>query len=224
MPARSYEQACSLAGALDVVGGRWTLLILRDLLGGAARFVDLQRGLPGIASNLLSERLAHLERHGLVERVTGPFDAALYRVTLLGEQSRPALEALAKFGLTLPRKGPAPGEDRPAHVRYLATALQGVLQGALPARKPLHVALELEDEWLVVRVNESDATVRYEHPPDDVAVISVPYELLRDILGYGKAASRLSGGAEVSSGDPELLGSFAEMLGEAMAALATASR
>src|SRR5215470_11020223 len=67
MPRR-YGQACPVAKSLEVVGERWTLLIVRDLLRGPARFADLQTSLDGIAPNLLSERLREMEEHGLIER------------------------------------------------------------------------------------------------------------------------------------------------------------
>ena len=67
MPRR-YGQACPVAKSLEVLGERWTLLIVRDLLRGPARFQDLQTSLDGIAPNLLSERLKLMEEHGLIER------------------------------------------------------------------------------------------------------------------------------------------------------------
>ena len=64
---RSYGQYCALARALDVVGDRWTLLVVRELLARDCRYSDLREGLPGIATNLLADRLRHLEAAGLVE-------------------------------------------------------------------------------------------------------------------------------------------------------------
>ena len=68
---KSYEQVCPMATALDFVGDRWTILILRELLGGPARFQDLKDGLPGIAPNLLVERLRRMEGDGIVRRLAG---------------------------------------------------------------------------------------------------------------------------------------------------------
>ena len=73
MKTRSYNQFCALAYALDTVGERWTLLIIRELLAGPRRFKDLLDGLPDISTNLLTERLKHLEQQGiLVRRVLAP--------------------------------------------------------------------------------------------------------------------------------------------------------
>ena len=89
---RSYAQYCGLARALDVVGDRWTLLIVRELLiGGACRYTDLQHGLPGIATNLLADRLRQLEEQGIVAREAAPPPVAttLFRLTPRGEELRP---------------------------------------------------------------------------------------------------------------------------------------
>src|SRR5471032_2293839 len=104
---RSYSQYCGLARALDVVGDRWTLLIVRELLLlGPARYTDLQHGLPGIATNLLVTRLRDMEDAGLVERedAAPPSVAKLFRLTPRGEQLEPALMALGSWG------GPLMGE------------------------------------------------------------------------------------------------------------------
>ena len=68
MKTRSYNQYCGLAYALDIVGERWTLLIVRELIAGPRRFTDLLEGLPGISTNLLSERLKELEQQGMLRR------------------------------------------------------------------------------------------------------------------------------------------------------------
>jgi DNA-binding HxlR family transcriptional regulator len=69
MSRRSYAQYCGLAKALDVVGERWTLLVVRNLLLGPLRYSELLRGLPGITTNLLAKRLKEMEEHGLLERI-----------------------------------------------------------------------------------------------------------------------------------------------------------
>lgn len=68
MPSRSYNQLCGLAYALDIVGERWTILMIRELIAGPRRFTDLIAGLPGISTNLLTERLKDLEQHGVIRR------------------------------------------------------------------------------------------------------------------------------------------------------------
>ncbi len=101
---RSYDEYCAIAKSLDVVGDRWTLLIVRELaLRGACRYTDLRNGLPGIASNLLAERLRDLERAGVIAREDAPPPIAttLFRLTPRGEQLRPVLDDLFRWGLPL---------------------------------------------------------------------------------------------------------------------------
>lgn len=95
VPTRTYGQACPLARALDVVGERWTLLVLRELAPGARRFGELLDELPGMSTNLLSARLQRLEREGLVERAPD----RRWRLTESGEGLRPAVAAFAVWGM-----------------------------------------------------------------------------------------------------------------------------
>ncbi len=97
---RSYQQFCGLARALDVVGERWTLLILRDMLLGPRRYSDLLNGLPGITTNLLAKRLKQMQADGLIEQVKLPPPASVtaYQLTAAGADLEPALMALARWG------------------------------------------------------------------------------------------------------------------------------
>jgi DNA-binding HxlR family transcriptional regulator len=97
---RSYAQACALARALDVLGERWTLLIVRELLAGPKRFTDLEGGLPGVPSSLLGERLRELQDSGLVTRRRLPPPAAsqVYELSDRGRELEPAMLALGRWG------------------------------------------------------------------------------------------------------------------------------
>src|ERR1041384_6890848 len=98
---RSYGQYCSVARALDVIGDRWTLLIVRELLiRGPSRYTDLQYGLPGVATNLLAARLRELEVEGIVTKELAPPPVAttLFRLTPRGEALESVLVALGKWG------------------------------------------------------------------------------------------------------------------------------
>jgi DNA-binding HxlR family transcriptional regulator len=98
--AGEYEQFCSVAKTLDVVGDRWTLLIVRELLSGQRRYRDLQQDLPGIATNLLAARLRRLEAEGLVAAsATEDRRGKAYQLTPAGHRLRPVLESLAVFGM-----------------------------------------------------------------------------------------------------------------------------
>ena len=97
--ARTYNQDCVLAHALDLLGERWTFLILRDLFLGPQRFGDLQAGLPGIGANLLSKRLKELEEAGLIEGATAGEGRSRYKLSPTGEELRPAIRQLMHWSI-----------------------------------------------------------------------------------------------------------------------------
>ncbi len=101
---RTYDQYCSVARALDVIGDRWTLLIVRELLiRGACRYTDLQYGLPGIATNLLADRLRELEATALVvkEEAPPPIATTLFKLTSRGEALKDVIASLGRWGAPL---------------------------------------------------------------------------------------------------------------------------
>ena len=107
MKKRSYRQVCGIARALDVVGERWTLLIIRDLLLGGRRYSDLLEELPGITTNLLADRLRALTDAGVVRtrKLPPPAGSQVYELTDVGRKLEPALLALGAFGACLePRR------------------------------------------------------------------------------------------------------------------------
>ncbi|MBV9788688.1 MAG: transcriptional regulator [Chloroflexi bacterium] len=100
MKSRSYNQYCGLAYALDVVGERWTLLIVREMIAGPRRFKDLLDGLPGISTNLLAERLKNLEQQAVIRRrvLPPPAGSTVYELTVLGQALEKTLLELGKWG------------------------------------------------------------------------------------------------------------------------------
>ncbi|MYR44596.1 helix-turn-helix domain-containing protein [Streptomyces sp. SID5910] len=99
-PRRSYDQYCSAARALDAVGDRWTLLIVRELLAGPRRYTDLHADLPGVSTDVLASRLKDMEREGLTtrRRLPPPGAAYVYELTPRGRELLPVLEALGAWG------------------------------------------------------------------------------------------------------------------------------
>jgi DNA-binding HxlR family transcriptional regulator len=123
---RSYSDACPIARALDVVGERWALLVVRELLLGAQRFSDLRRALPGASTNMLTDRLRELEGHGVVHRRIWPPPAAssVYELTERGRDLEPTLDALGAWGSA---------EPRPEHSSLTATSVLLFLRGSARA-------------------------------------------------------------------------------------------
>ncbi|MFF8403542.1 winged helix-turn-helix transcriptional regulator [Streptomyces sp. NPDC015684] len=99
-PRRSYDQYCSAARALDLVGDRWTLLIVRELLAGPRRYTDLHADLPGVSTDVLASRLKDMERDGLTtrRRLPPPGAAYVYELTARGRELLPVLRALGSWG------------------------------------------------------------------------------------------------------------------------------
>src|SRR3954454_19860383 len=127
---KRYEQYCPVAHALDVVGDRWALLVIRELTQGPKRYTDLADGLPGIGTNILAARLRDLERGGVVAKRTLPPPAAsrVYELTEYGRALKPAIRELALWGArTL---GP-PNADE-LFPGWLANALDVVLAPLAP--------------------------------------------------------------------------------------------
>ena len=124
---KRYGQFCGLARALEHVGDRWTLLMIRELLLGPSSYGDLLTALDGIPTNLLADRLRQLEADGLVARETDPEDRrrAIYRLTTLGQGLEPALLALIKWGAHWMRTGQ--GDDR-FDPRWSVLAIRALLQ------------------------------------------------------------------------------------------------
>jgi DNA-binding HxlR family transcriptional regulator len=157
---RSYGEYCAMAKSLDVVGDRWTLLIVRELsLLGPCRYTDLRRGLPGIATNLLADRLRELEHAGVVarEEAPPPIATTLFRLTGRGEELTPVLEALTRWGL------PLMSEQKPddaVRSQWLASALQFMLTDAHPSAPPLSLMLETGDQPIVVETRDGAVHTR----------------------------------------------------------------
>jgi DNA-binding HxlR family transcriptional regulator len=102
--SRSYLDLCPVARTLDVIGERWALLVVRELLLGAQRFSDLRRALPRASSNMLTDRLRELEAHGVVRRRMLPPPAAscVYELTERGRELEPVVDAIGTWGRAEP--------------------------------------------------------------------------------------------------------------------------
>jgi DNA-binding HxlR family transcriptional regulator len=202
---KSYNEYCAIAKSLDVVGDRWTLLIVRELvLRGACRYTDLRNGLPGIASNLLAERLRQLEQAGVIEREDAPppIATALFRLTPRGEQLEPMLDELFRWGL------PLMSEQKPddaVRSHWLAGALEVMLADRQPDASPVTLELQTGDQPIVIEVRDGvihSRTGPVENP--DATLTGPP----RPILGLLRGRLDLAG-AEVDgvsfAGDSAIL-------------------
>ena len=152
---RRYRLLCPIARALDVVGDRWALLIVRDLHAGPARFHDLETGL-GIATNLLSTRLTELTEAGLIEK-SSDVGRGDYQLTELGRRTDRLLWELTRFGGQL---DPDPDPREPGNLRTIALPLRLILE-AVPDRPKLVARLLVDDDSFTIISTAEDVEVKY---------------------------------------------------------------
>jgi len=178
---RSYRQYCGLARALDIVGDRWTLLIVRELLMGARRYTDLHKGLPGIATNLLATRLTDLEEAGLVAREEAPPPVAtpLYRLTPRGEELRPVIEALGRWARPLMAQGIKGDAFR---AEWLTLPAQLYLADRDSDPVPTVVEVRTGDESVVIEAQAGTVRTRIGRAEDANAVITGRPDLALGLL------------------------------------------
>jgi DNA-binding HxlR family transcriptional regulator len=148
-PRKSYGQFCGLARALDRIGDRWMLLIVRELLPGAVGFAGLRAALPGIASNLLVQRLAELESCGLVRRSPHPArsKSVRYELTEIGKALEPAVLELIRWGAVWMQSGP--GDDL-VNPRWASLALRALLSNPDINKPAGTLAIEADGEYVTI--------------------------------------------------------------------------
>jgi DNA-binding HxlR family transcriptional regulator len=161
---RTYAQYCPVVRAVEVLGDRWTLLIVRDMLVGAARFNEIARGLPGLSRALLSRRLRQLQNAGLVVRTTDG-----YALTRAGEDLRPLVFGLADWGARYAFGDPKPEELDP---ELLMWWMHGRIDTSELTKRAV-VQVEIADRrrtyWLVLE--PGDASVCYTDPGFDIDAV-----------------------------------------------------
>jgi DNA-binding HxlR family transcriptional regulator len=204
-PKRTYDQFCGLATALDVVGERWTLLIVRDLALGPQRYSDLLEGLPGIGTGLLAERLRHLETEGLVRKaqLPPPANVTVYELTADGRLLADALLPIAMWGVG------RLAERAPRGALYRADWLLFSVRARFdPAQSSnVHEIYEFRVNDQVVHVRVDDGTVEaYRGPAPVRADIVVEADAQ---TFYALSTGRMSVEAAVGSGKAKVEGSQA---------------
>ena len=203
---RSYHQYCAVAKALDVVGDRWTLLIVRELmLRGASRYTDLRRDLPGIATNLLAERLRELERAGVIVREDAPppVATALFSLTDRGRALEPVLDALGLWGVEAMAQGPQAGDEFRSH--WLAWPTEKFLRDADPDGPPLTIELDTgEQPMLAVLAGGRVAVQPGRDDGADVHISGEPYPVLGLLTGNLDIAQARAAGVSVEGAESAL--------------------
>jgi DNA-binding HxlR family transcriptional regulator len=201
---RSYREYCSIAKALDVVGDRWTLLIVRELLiRGGCRYTDLKDGLPGIATNLLSERLRDLESSGLIRREDAPppIATALFHLTDTGAELAPVLDAFYRWGLRYMIDPPRGDAFRPHWFAFPVRSLRD----NDPDGPPVSIELRSASSPVVIDVADGKTSMRLGTAPEpDVVLTGEPRLIMGMFTGVITAAEAAALGLDIS-GDVSVL-------------------
>jgi DNA-binding HxlR family transcriptional regulator len=197
---RSYQDACGIARALDVVGERWALLIVRELLIGPQRFSDLRQALPGASSNLVTDRLRELVARGVVSRrrLAPPAASQVYELTEWGRELEPIVLALGTWGVR------APMPDGPTTLSASSVLIYLRSAARLDPKAPSATyRLEMDGRVWAVRTVDGRVHIEPGEPANPVAGLRTDPRTLNDLL---EAPSLLdSAQAQVSGDRPALL-------------------
>lgn len=210
MSRRGYGEYCGLARALELVGERWGLLVVRDLMFGPKRFTELRRGLPRIPSNVLSARLKEFEEAGVVRRrvLPRPASGVVYELTVYGYELEPILVSLGMWGAKALGE-PLPDDSFSAEALLLA--LRGTFQPE--AARGLRATYELRVREIVVHACVDEAALEVGSGPpagDPDLVLETDLSLRRLLAGELTPDEALDREIVRITGPRELLGRFVD--------------
>jgi DNA-binding HxlR family transcriptional regulator len=213
---KSFNQACPVARALDVVGDRWSLLVLRELLiQGPCRYTDLARGLPGIATSVLADRLRSLEETGLIHREAAPPPVAttLFHLTEEGRAVEPILVALGRWGV---EHLDAPGPDAEVQFHWFPFAASMYLRAHAAEGLPVVIQLETPAGSGVVEVSVDGVRTRVgTATAPDLKISGTPESVIEFLSGKASLAESRSHGVTLD-GDIGILADFSNGRGVLM--------
>lgn len=217
MSSRRYRLLCPISRALDRVGDRWSLLILRDLHAGPARFTDLQDGLPGIATNLLTERLRSLEADGLIDHKQTDHGVSVYELTDLGRRTDGLLFELARFGAEFE---PDDELKEPGTARSIAVTLQAALARVVDPASSIVAEMRVDGQPFTVTVDGGLVDVSAGSAADPDAVVETSYEPLIDVADGRMVFEEFSRNhRRVVAGEPEVVMALGDTMKRALAVI-----
>jgi DNA-binding HxlR family transcriptional regulator len=181
---RSYGDPCGIARALDVIGERWALLLVRELLLGPKRFTDLRAGLPGASPNVLSQRLRDLEEAGVIERrrLDPPAAIWVYALTARGEELEELVLALSRWGT----RTAVPSSAGRLGVDAMMIALRTTFDPAATEGLGATFGLRIDDERFRARVEGGRLTLERGRAPDADATLACDTEALHRLVFAGR--------------------------------------
>ena len=213
---RSYSQLCGIATALDVVGDRWATLIVRDLLLGPLRFIELAEGLPGIGTNTLTARLKQLEETDVVRRRLMPLPdrGTVYELTEYGSELEPILMALGRWGTKSMGRLPP---DVVAKSRWLVAAMLAFHDETRRIARPTTWELRLNDGSFTVMAEGTNLSVSAGEPDSadraDLAITTSDETLHRLLTRQLTPAEAVASGAVMLEGRASALPRLIELFG-----------
>ena len=209
---KRYDQFCPIAHALSLVGERWALLVVRELLAGPKRYTDLVHGLPGIGTNILAARLRDLEEAGVVRKRKLPPPAAstVYELTEYGAELNESLYALARWGArTL--GPPKPGDE--LEPDWGLNAIPALFDAAAARDLDATWVLEVGDDVFTARIADSSVRASCGPAEDADAVIKLDLETFYWlVVGELDPEEALASGRATVDGDPAVLEQFVRVL------------
>ena len=199
---RTYHDACGMARALDRVGERWALMVVRELLMGPKRFTDLRTGLPTASPNVLAQRLRELERDGIVRkrRLPPPAASQVYELTDWGRELEDVAIALGRWGARAPMAPEGTTMSIDSHLVSMTTLFDPARAGDMR----IALVLRLGDETFRARVADGTFHVeRGEDPGADATLSTEPMTLVELMHGWRDFDAALADGSAVIDGDAE---------------------
>lgn len=208
MPRRTYADACGAAHGLDLVGERWALLVVRELLLGPKRYRDLRADLPGISTNALAARLDELAQAGIVVRrqLPPPVGAGVYELTAWGRELEPVVCQLGRWAA----RSPEHRRDLHLSATSFALSLRTNFDAERAAGVRTEIALRLGDDELSARVADGRLTVDRRPPVDPVATVAAasPSALAAVVYGGRDLAEAAAAGDVDVEGDRDAAARF----------------
>ena len=214
MSHRSYNQYCGLAYALDVVGERWTLLIIRELMAGPRRFTDLMAGLPDISTNLLSERLKSLDLQGILSRrvLPPPAGSSVYELTPLGQALETTLLELGKWGSQF--VPPSAAGVTLLNVGSYALTLKTFFRPELAQNVDETYELRIDNEVLQVRIKAGEIHVQQGQALKANVIFQTDMPTYLGLLQRQiQPEAAIAGSLVQIEGDPDALSRFLDLCG-----------
>jgi len=214
---RRYRLLCPIARALDRLGDRWALLVLRDLHAGPARFGELLDGLSGIASNLLASRLDELVEGGLVRKASGPHQVPVYELTPLGASTANLLYELAAFGSRLP---PDPDRREPGNRRTVAVTLKVACSRVVDPKLTLRAELRLDGEPFAIDVNKGRVDIVARPAVAPQVILETDYESMVAVMDGVMMQKDFASSVKATSTEPGAVQQLLALLSAAVQRIA----